>query len=224
MNIIRLSILSLTLAMAVMTLGYVTPLQAQSSICEQGAFCDRDLDGFPRDHQKCDMCTGQRDCDPSTSSETNVCTGTDDDFQTSFDVDMTVGYLDATNSNALVTVACEGTSGGPNLGVTFSTDSCPVVLDNSGEYCLLGISMQNNNVRALLFFTDQCGSIHAPNESVWESSRLAGAVESGPTGSSFQINLGEPDVFLIKTHQPDKRTMLSRKIIVGNIVYTATTL
>ena len=84
--------------------------------------------------------------------------------------------------------------------------------------------MQNQNIRAILFFTDQCGSIHAPNESVWESPRLAGAVVSGPPESSFQIDFGEPDVFLIKTHQPDMRTMLSREIIVGNIVYTATTI
>ena len=222
MNILRLSTLSLTVAIAVVSLGYVTPLQAQT-ICDMGAFCDRDLDGFPRDHQKCDMCPGQRDCDPSTSSETNVCTGTDDDPQTTFDVDMTVGYLNANNNDMLVTVDCEGTTGGPNLGVTFGMGSCPVVLDNSGVYCFLGISMQNQNIRAILFFTDRCDLSHAPNESVWESPRLAGAVESGPPDSSFQISLVDQDVFLIKTHQPLKRTMLSRAINVGNIVYTATT-
>ena len=46
--------------------------QAQD-LCQPGMFCDRDADGFVKDHKRCGECPGEIDCDDD--DPTNDCSG-----------------------------------------------------------------------------------------------------------------------------------------------------
>ena len=215
MKILRLSTLSLSLAIAVMTLGYATPLQAQD-VCGSTAFCDRDGDGFFKDHNRCAVCGGETDCDDSDANELNVCADTGDS-KTTFDVDMAITDPEQT---------CEGTTD-KGLGAHFGDSGCPILLDDEeygpGPFCLFVAEVRSTGqgIDVQLFFHRECGDPHCGGIGCWVSRRLPATIGPGPEGSSFQITMEETEVALTKNHQPDKGTDLDTKIAVGEMVYTA---
>lgn len=216
MNILRLSTLSLSLAIAVMTLGYATPLQAQD-VCEGGAFCDRDGDIFFKDHNRCDICSGVRDCDDSVFSEDNVCVDTGDRKRT-YKVEMEI------HSESTDHVTCD-TFTESGLDGAFPPDSCKVTLADEfwGEprdYCLFGFAVKNTRkaTRVMLWYQWPCG-VRTDGVDLWRTLELPGEIVIGSPGD-FHLTVPEDGAVLTKNHQPYKETSLDGEIFIGDIIYT----
>ena len=62
------------LAPALIVALMVSPVNGQ---CDFFDFCDRDGDGFVRDHKRCTSCGGEIDCDDQDRDLTTDCSGTD---------------------------------------------------------------------------------------------------------------------------------------------------
>ena len=88
--------------------------QETEEICMVGNFCDRDMDGFIRVHNRCMACLGMTDCDDSIDG--NDCA--EIESGTTFSVDVVEG---SGGSNWVVTLGdCVGSSSSSNLSAGFS--------------------------------------------------------------------------------------------------------
>ena len=219
MNILRLSLLSLTLAMAVVTLGYVTPLQAQN-VCLSGAFCDRDGDGFFKKHKRCEVCGGETDCDDSDSGLTNDCSDTGGSKAT-YIVEMVIGN-DRTGLDTMCTSITERA-----LWAGFPINSCPIVLADdffypSDEYCICYVGVNNKprgtDVKIVFSQAQACDKLGCGE--AWHTQSLPAEIVVGGPGD-FKVVLNDPTgIVLTKNHQPERGSTLDDTIFVGDIIFT----
>ena len=222
MNILRLSTLTLGLAVAVFALGYAAPLQADDLVCDVTMFCDRDGDGAIKDHKRCDHCSGEPDCDDSDGDVSSDCADTGN-TKTIYDV---VVPVDESGTGPLQ--ICNGTAV-RGLGVAgFGTSACPITLtenmSTTHDLCLCQVGVKNtkNETSVMLFFDNSC--LKAGCGDVWNSARLPASIVM--MGSSGDFTVTEVDnsfkkVELTKNHQGGMGTPLQDTIDVGDIVYTA---
>ncbi len=196
MNILRLSTLSLILAIAVMTLGYANPSFGASKKC------DGNPDPIPPG------CGGADDIEPEFSVEMQQGEVPNDPMTKKPPKELVISDGDC------------GTTEGENRGASFpdgcvmtvevcfrppGPTGCPLTL----QLFSLGVKLSKSDVQ-LFFTSDQ-------NDSVYQTERLA--VKIIRIGSSFEIPVNTVGLNLTKAHQPMKGDLVG-PIAIGNIVYT----
>ncbi len=198
MNILRLSTLSLILAIAVMTLGYANPSFAAPKKC--GGNPDTVLPG---------------------------CGGTAD-VAAEFKVALLQGGLPDEANGMVISKdedAC-GTTEGENRGATFP-EGCVTVFDvdfdpaEGAELDLRAFSLEVrlNKSDMMIFFTDMEIPDSGPvsNDTVYVSDRLP--VTISRDGDSFTVEVNMENLALIKAHHERKGDLVG-PIAIGKIVFT----
>ena len=192
MSILRLSTLSLTLAIAVFALGYVSPSFADKPDAKNNHGQHQSDDGT--ESFSVDMVAGTNDGNDNWVVATGACAGTT-----------------SNNLSASFPVPC-----GTTITVNYIAGPTPgmVVLR------LLGFALRTNKQDVLIFFTsDMTVSPAVDGASVFHTKdRLKWTFES-VSALEIVIKVDKRDVTLIKEHEPNKRALLDF-IDVGNIVYT----
>ena len=198
MNILRLSTLSMTLAIAVITLGV-------------GA------NGWAAPGE----CSGPKDARPES------CNASSDPSETTFTVNIDVDSISTMNGPAMCMGTTEmGLDVGFGLNdchVTLDDEGGPFEVDPPRDYCLFAADVKNTRkeTSVMFFFHSPCGD--HPGTGVWRTLRLPATLAGGPPGD-FTVTVDSPfDVVLTKNHQPFKEVSLTDRISVkdGEIVYTA---
>ena len=230
MSILRLSTLSMTLAVAVFALGYATPLEAQD-FCGSGAFCDRDGDGHVKDHKRCASCSLPTDCDDSDANLTLVCADINVPA-TTFTVQFVSSDLTEDEDNLLETSdPCVGlTTKSSKLSARFRGDTVGTDREGCGPVDVVGIDEpvyvfdfdlrpKKNPPDAFVSFTTDIGP--GIPSTVYDTGlmRVRGTIEP-LSGGSFQFVLDEPDMKLRQLHDPGKGDVFLNAVSIGNIVYT----
>ncbi len=193
MNILRLSTLSMTLAIAVITLGV-------------GA------NGWAAPGE----CSGPKDARPES------CNASSDPRETTFTGNILVSSNLTTAVFCTGTTEKDLDVGFPlnNCPVRLNDTNAPF---GTRDYCLFAADVKNTRkeTSVMFFFHEPCG-VH-PGTGVWRTLRLPATLAGGPPGdftvtvdSPFDEN-----VVLTKNHQPFKEEPLTDTITVGDIVYTA---
>ncbi len=195
MNILRLSTLSLALAIAVFALGYVNP-----------SF------GAPKK------------CDGNPDTVLPGCGGTDD-VAAEFTVELQPGGLSGNTDGLLVTSdgTC-GTTEGENRGASFPNTCVTVCFITGPTGCPLALQLSSLRVRLSqsdmqLFFTSGPIPMSGPvsNDSVYQSDLLPVTIIR--IGQSFEIPVDEVGLELTKTHKPMKGDLVG-PIAIWTIVFT----
>ncbi len=193
MSILRFSTLSLTLAIAVFALGYVSPSFADKPD-DKGNHGQHDGDDGTESFSV-DMVAGSDDGNDNWVVATGACAGTT-----------------SKNLSASFPVPC-----GTTITVQYISPPGP---SGSVVLRLFALDVRTKKQDALLFFTSNTTvSPAVEGASVFHTKdRLKWTFESvSPTKIMIEVN--KRDVTLIKEHEPDKRALLD-SIDVGNIVYT----
>ena len=194
MNILRLSTLSLTLAIAVMTLGY-----ANSSFA--GPDCDK--------HPNHASCGGG---------------GSKTKFTVELQMGTVGGVVTTAACEGLSSGGDRLSARFPgDFTATPTRIGCAEFVMTDGtnidaKVHLFSIAVTRQNSRVILFFTSEPSQQFPDNTFVYQTDRLVGV--PGPDGTSFQIAVNEPIVPLTKIGQPDKGEFVGN-IKIGRILYTA---
>jgi hypothetical protein len=201
MNILRLSTLSLTAAIAVFALGYASPAFAPPPVC-------------PGDHPSCknDSGDGDGDTDFTVEMKPGSVGGADglliSDGPCGTTVDQGQRELDA-SFPALEVDGCV------TVGVNFITPP------TGGPLTLRALAFQvrSNKSDVLMFFTDGQiieGHLVPDTAGVYVSERLPATISRN---GSITVEVGLSGLNVVKNHQPGKGDLVG-PIAIGNIVYT----
>ncbi len=196
MNISRLSTLSLTLAIAVITLGVSVNGWAAPGECT-GKKSDRDPD--------CDV---------------------DDPPQTTFTVNMEVTSIRTPIAVMCTSTTESGGGLGAGFGPEACRVSLTDSTYGRRDYCLFATSVRNTNkgTRVMLFMRRDCDVVNSTGDDNYHTLGLAAelVLNVGEEGPDFRIEVNEPaeGKVLTKIHQPDKNKPLDDKIFIGDIIYT----
>jgi hypothetical protein len=196
MNILRLSTLSLTLAIAVVMLGVSVNAWAGPGECT-GKKSDRDPD--------CDV---------------------DDPPQTTFTVNMEVTSVKTPIAVMCTGTTESGGGLGAGFGPEACRVSLDDETFGLHDYCLFATSVRNTNkgTRVMLFMRRDCDVVNSTGDDNYHTLQLTAelVLDLEPEGPDFYIVVDEPAVgkILTKIHQPEKNKPLDEKIFIGDIVYT----
>ncbi len=199
MNILRLSTLSLTLAIAVFALSLAIPTVAAPKKCEKNP----DAPG----------CGGEDETETvfSVEMQSGTVGGADGLVTSNGDCGITEG---ARNDNVRIPDGCV-----PGVEVYFTTGP------TGGPLTLTAFSLgvRFNKLDMHIFFTDgQIISGHNTGD-VYVSERLPVTIipdGSSPSGSTpFTVKVNLSGLYVIKSHQPRKGDLVG-PIAIGEIVYT----
>ena len=196
MNILRLSTLSLSLAIAVFALG--------ASV---------------------DSWAGPDDCKGKKSERPPEC-NVSDPPETTFTVNIEVDSTLTDPPAFCTGTSEKGLSVGFPLNecpVTLNDTNVPFAVR---DYCLFGVQVKNTNkeTSVMLFFHEPCGVM--PGTGVWRTLRLPATVKISVGNDEpgdfrvMEVDGSFQDVVLTKNHQPYKEVPLTDTISVGEIVYT----
>ena len=194
MRILRLSTLSLTLAVAVFALGYANPSFADKPTCDNNTHCDHGDDG------------GSGGGDAGTTYTVNM-------EVTSLNTPIAVPCTGTADKRL-------GPSFGPDACKVSLTDSTY----GTRNYCLFGVSVKNTNkgTRVMLFMARDC--VANSDNGYHTLELVGHLVLDGPNGGGpdFHIAVIQPPngADLTKINQPDKNVALDDKIFISDMVYT----
>ena len=214
----------------------VSSVEAQD-ICFKGEFCDRDEDGFPKDHNRCVECLGvfetEFDCDDSDNSDENDCAEIESGTTFSVVLLEPAEPPDPPSESPWVLTLgnCVGRSSSSNLGAGFSfpiKQGCGQVIVTRSDFTevelwLSQISVKNTKKGATVnaFFNADCCPNHSENPDVYATDNLSAVVQATDVDdASFEIDVGALDVNLRKIHQPNRGEIVGT-ISIGRMVYTA---
>ena len=190
--------------------------QAQDA-CSSGAFCDRDADGFFKNHQRCTACGGTTDCDDSDANLTVFCP--EDEQGTSYTVEV---MTDTTLDNPVIAEnpSCAGSADLPGLDANFPPNCGMITVDDGLELCVFSIHVldRNKGTQVQLFFSADCGSEHTDKANVYVSELLEATFDEGTLAATFFIKVNAQNQPLTKLHQPDRGTVVGQ-FSAGTMVY-----
>ncbi len=192
MNILRLSTLTLTLAVAVITLGYASYSSAAPPCSKNPRPGCRPDNGDP----------------PATETKFTV-------EMLEFDGDgvETIGECVGLNKGSKLSAVFPG-----NIAEIGNRVGCEVFTISGGVKLYLGeIAVSKKNTRVILFFTSDPSVQFPGNETGYQTLRLVAMPASLLGVITLKVDAGE--VLVTKSHQPDKGLPVGT-IDVGKFVYT----